>query len=403
MKFSYKGMEFTGTVISSTDGTVNIKLRSGYNMSIPLDSISDIQISEVPAVEREHSNVKAHHGVKKVGLLATGGTIASRVDYVTGAVKPVLNPAFLEDSIENITEFDPEIDLMEPVLSENMDPSKWIQIAQRVKALLETNGSCIVLHGTDTMSYTASALAFMFQEMSGPVIMVGSQRSSDRPSSDAFLNIQGALELSKLPVGEVTVAMHYGISDTDIAIHRGVRVRKMHTSRRDAFRTIGGDPLAIYRQGKITYNQEFRKAGHENILMDKLDPKVSMIYFHPALSSEDLDMLLEKKHAAVIMGTGLGHIASRLYSSVEIAIRNGTKIIMASQCIGGRVNMNVYSTGRELLGRGVIPAGSMLPEVAFVKSMFLLGNYDDEDFVSLFSQDMRGEFYERESIGMVAK
>ncbi len=397
IRFNYKGTVFTGTVISVMNAIINIKLGSGYNISVPADSLSDIEILREDHPVSEEQVREASRGPVTTGMLATGGTIASRVDYVTGAVKPVLNPAFLEDSVPNISEFTLDIDLMEPVLSENLRPEDWIEIARRAKKLLDRNGRCIILHGTDTMSYTASALSFMFSELAGPVVMVGSQRSSDRPSSDAFLNLEGALEFSRSEIGEVGVAMHGTIDEKEVVFHRGVRVRKMHTSRRDAFRTIGSAPLASYLGGKVTFSQDPQKPSGKSVLADKLDKNVSLLYFHPALAENDLEQLLEKRSAAVIMGTGLGHVAARFYPVLRNAIRDGTRVIMTSQCIGGAVNMNVYSTGRELLSMGIIPAGSMLPEVAMVKSMYILANYDAERFTEIFMRNLRGEYLKRET------
>ncbi len=402
IRFNYKGTTFTGTVISVMNGAVNLKLSNGYNLSVPPDSMADIEIlGETHSVPEEQIR-EASKGPVNVGILATGGTIASRVDYVTGAVKPVLNPAFLEDSVPNISEFTLDLDLMEPVLSENLQPDDWIAIARRAKRMLDKNGRCIILHGTDTMSYTASALSFMFSELAGPVVMVGSQRSSDRPSSDAFLNLEAALEFCREEIGEVGVAMHGTIQENEVALHRGVRVRKMHTSRRDAFRTIGSSPLATYQGGKVTFSQDPYKPSDKSALIDKLDRNVSLVYFHPALGENDLGLLLENRRAAVIMGTGLGHVASRFYPVLRKSIRDGTRVIMTSQCIGGSVNMNVYSTGRELLSIGVIPAGSMLPEVAMVKSMHILANYDDEHFTEIFMKNLRGEYLQRESMAGVS-
>ena len=399
LRFKYKQTQFDGIVINYSNGLVNVKLSSGYNMTIPIDSMDDVELRGTRKImPTETRKVKPDSG-QKVGFLATGGTIASRVDYVTGAVKPVLDPAFLEDSVSNIREFSLDMDLMDPVLSENLTPNDWVEIARRSLKLLERNGRTMVLHGTDTMSYTASALSFMFQEQTGPILFVGSQRSSDRPSSDAFLNLEAALEFSKAPMGEVGVVMHRNISDHEAALHRAVRVRKMHTSRRDAFRTLGGKPLAIYSSGAARFNEDPSPASERNVLMDKLERKVSMVYFHPSLEPDDLGQILNGRRAAIIMGTGLGHVGSRFYGIIKDAVDSGVKVIMTSQCINGMVDMNVYSTGRELQSIGVIPAGSMLPEVAMVKSMHLLGNYPEDDFTGLFLKNMRGEFNLRDGLG----
>ncbi len=399
LRFKYKQTQFDGIVISSANGTVNVKLNSGYNITIPVDSMDDVELRGTRKIAATEFRQESAHGGKGVGLLATGGTIASRVDYVTGAVKPVLDPAFLEDSVSNIRNFSLDMDLMEPVLSENIAPADWVEIAHRVMRLLEKNQRCIVLHGTDTMSYTASALSFMFDELTGPILFVGSQRSSDRPSSDAFLNLEASLEFSGISMGEVGIVMHRNISDHEAALHRAVRSRKMHTSRRDAFRTLGGLPMAVYSSGTVSFNEAPRPASDRILLKDRLEHKVSMVYFHPSLEADDLEQILHGRRAAIILGTGLGHVGSRLYGTIKDAVKSGVKIIMTSQCINGMVDMNVYSTGRELQSIGVIPAGSMLPEVALVKSMYLLGNYPESDFKELFLHDMRGEFNLRDRLG----
>ncbi|MEM0157758.1 MAG: Glu-tRNA(Gln) amidotransferase subunit GatD [Thermoplasmataceae archaeon] len=399
LRFKYKQTQFDGVVISSTNGTVNVKLNSGYNITIPVDSMDDVELRGTRKIVNAEARQGVPHGGKRVGLLATGGTIASRVDYVTGAVKPVLDPAFLEDSVSNIRDFSLDMDLMEPVLSENLAPADWVEIAHRVMRLLEKDQRCIVLHGTDTMSYTASALSFMFEEQTGPVLFVGSQRSSDRPSSDAFLNLEASLEFSVTSMGEVGIVMHRNISDHEAALHRAVRSRKMHTSRRDAFRTLGGVPMAVYSSGTVRFNEAPRTASDRIVLKDRLERKVSMVYFHPSLEADDLGQMLNGRRAAIIMGTGLGHVGNRFYGTIKDAVNSGVKVIMTSQCINGMVDMNVYSTGRELQSIGVIPAGSMLPEVAMVKSMYLLGNYPEEDFTKLFLQNLRGEFNLRDGMG----
>ena len=397
MRFIYKDTEFSGTVINIQDGTVNVKLKSGYNISVPDESLQIIEVSERKSARKEETVASRTAGSNRVGILATGGTIASRVDYITGAVKPVLNPEFLKETISNISDFSTDIDLMEARLSENLTPADWIDFGRRAKKLVDSNGSCLILHGTDTMSYSAAALSFMFKHLSGPVIFLGSQRSSDRPSSDAFLNMEAALEFSKMRFGEVAIAMHHGLSDDVVDLHRGVRTRKMHTSRRDAFKSIGIEPIASYSEKSVKVNWSPRLPDDHTDLVDRLDSRVSLIYFHPALSSQDLGTLLSGKKAVVLMGTGLGHVPDRYHDVLKDSIKGGTKVIMTSQCLNGRVDMNVYSTGRNLLSVGVISGDTILPEVAMIKSMFLLGNFPEDQFEELFRTDMRGEFLQREA------
>ncbi len=398
LKFRYKETDFEGIMVSLSGNTYNIKLKNGYNFSIPAESLEIVEIFPPRAAEVSEVDTPVPAGKHKVSIIGTGGTIASRVDYITGAVKPVLNPGFLRDNVSSISEFDMDLNLMEPMLSENLTPDDWIRIARLAKTGLDKNRGTIILHGTDTMSYTASALSFMFPSLSGPIIFAGSQRSSDRPSSDAFLNLEGALEFSKTNLGEVTLAMHAGLSDDRVALHRAVRSRKMHTTRRDAFRTIGSEPLGYYFQKKAQLKGDYRGRAKETVLMDRLDSRVSIVFFHPALVASDFEAMVQGKKAVVIMGTGMGHTASRLYESIKDTISSGTKVMMTSQCISGSVNLKVYSTGRELLSLGVIPLGNMLPEVAMVKSMFVLANYPHEDFEKYITENMRGEIVKNEPV-----
>ena len=236
----------------------------------------------------------------------------------------------------------------------------------------------------------------MFEKQSGPIILTGSQRSSDRPSSDAFLNIEGSLEFASTDLGEVCIAMHKGLSDTTINLLRGVRTRKMHSSRRDAFKSIGGPELAEYSKGGIKFKESYKERDDSNELRDKLESRVSLIYFNPILTNEDFETLAFNKRAVVLAGTGLGHVSNRFVPTIRQLSKSGIKFYMTTQCIYGSVNMNVYSTGRELISAGVIPLGNMLSEVALVKSMFVFANYDPDEVDRKMKENLRGEIMDRE-------
>lgn len=400
IKFRYKETEMQGVVISSTDGNYNVKLLSGYNISIPEGSIEILEVvshidDKTKKAEEPVSTISGH---RKVAVIGTGGTIASRVDYITGAVRPVSNPGFLKDSVSNISEFSLDINLLEAVLSENLTPEDWIRIGRKTKEMLDKNDGAVILHGTDTMSYTASALSFMLEKLSGPVVFVGSQRSSDRPSSDAFLNLEAALEFASGNFGEVGIAMHEGTSDNSVVLHRAVRARKMHSSRRDAFKSIAVSPLGRYVNGHAELSPLALGRDEKTLLRDRFDERVALVYFHPALSADDFRTMTHGKRAVVIMGTGLGHTGTRLYPDIKEITGRGDHVLMTTQCIYGGVNMNVYSTGRELLSLGVIPLAGMLPEVAMIKSMFVLANYPEEEFREKMLTNMHGELPEREPL-----
>lgn len=398
IKFRYKDTEMQGVLVSTTGGKYNIKLVNGYNLSIPHESFEVAEVvSHIDEIRHEmEEQARAPSGKRKVAVIGTGGTIASRVDYITGAVSPVLNPGLLRESIPNLGNFTLDINLLEAVLSENFTPESWKGMARTAAKMLEKNEGAVILHGTDTMSYSAAALSFMLEKQTGPVIFVGSQRSSDRPSSDAFLNLEASLEFASSRFGEVGIAMHENTSDSRVALHRAVRSRKMHTSRRDAFTSVGIAPTGHYEGGKVHLEKGFKPRDEETVLKDSLEENVALIYFHPGLRAEDFQSMIDGKRAAVVMGTGLGHVGERFYPAIGQMISDGGHLMMTSQCLFGSVNMNVYSTGRELLSLGVLPLGNMLPEVAMIKSMFVLANYSDEDFGRIMLTDLRGELPDRE-------
>jgi glutamyl-tRNA(Gln) amidotransferase subunit D len=224
---------------------------------------------------------------------------------------------------------------------------------------------------------------------------VGSQRSSDRPSSDASMNLLAAARVAaNTDLGEVVVVMHETSDDARCAIHRGVRVRKMHTSRRDAFQSINVPPLGTVDGDHVTLTGAYRKATKGPVRADaEWDEEVSMILSYPGLWPNHIEDVVLK--ATVIVGTGLGHIARRCLPGIEAVLKRGAYVVMASQCINGRVNMNVYSTGRDLLQMGVLPAEDMLPEVAYIKLMWILGHTSDPKKVrELFLTNLVGELEE---------
>lgn len=399
LKITYNGNELDVTYISKEEGYLTVKLQNGYNITIPENKITVLKSSEPQPVKKKSITLKHGNGIP-ISLITTGGTIVSAIDYDTGAVHPSTDirkiidryPYMEEKYAISVREFD-------NILSENMQPNMWIKLAAVIKEELSKSKGVLVSHGTDTMSYTASALAFMFEKLTGPVVMVGSQRSSDRPSSDSFGNMEGAMAFSSTNVGEICVSMHSGTSDDSISLHRGTRTRKMHSTRRDAFRSVSGTPIAKFRNKNIEFLSEYKEKSDEILLTGKLEEEISMIYFHPGLKGEDIEKISEGKKAIIIMGSGLGHISQSLFPSVKKIIGTGTKIVMTTQCMSGIVDLNVYSTGRELKKLGVVSAENMLPEIALTKSMYLLGNYPHEDFEQMMKVNMRGEILEREFLG----
>jgi len=382
-----------------------IKLKSGYNIGVritPETRIEKIGKGEKPAFVAPPLP-EQNPSLPKIAIISTGGTIASRVDYRTGAVRPALSASDLYSvvpELSNIARIDAQI--LFSLYSENITPKHWAEMAKAVATQI-MNGvdGVVVAHGTDTMGYSAAALSFALQNLPVPVIFVGSQRSADRPSSDAATNLAGAvLAAAKAPFAEVTVAMHETVSDTAIAIHRGTRVRKCHTSRRDAFKSINTQPIAKVENNTITMltgDYYKRDPSKKLILKSEFNDKVALLKFYPGFNPTTIDWYVENDYKAIVLeGTGLGHVGNTCFKAIKNAVENGVLVAMASQCILGRVNMNVYDTGRDLQALGVISLEDMLAETATVKLMWIFGQTSNiEEAKRLLKTNIAGEISQR--------
>jgi len=361
---------------------VVIKLKNGYNIGIritPDTNIEKIGTAAKPTFVAPPLP-KQRHDLPKVTIVSTGGTIASRVDYRTGGVRPALSASDLYSVVPELAEIAViDTQILFTLFSEDMTTKHWSETAQNVAKHIEKGVEGVVIaHGTDTMGYTAAALSFALQELPVPVILVGSQRSADRPSSDAATNLTAAVAAAaRAPFAEVTLAMHETVSDKSIVFHRGTKVRKCHTSRRDAFRSVNTTPLAKMENNQIVMlTEEYRRKDHARkmILKPNFDDKVTLIKFYASLNPEIIDFYVDKGYKGMILeGTGLGHISSYCLPSISRAIKEGLIVTMTSQCIWGRIGMDVYYRGRDLLAIGVIPLEDMLAETALVKLMWAFG------------------------------
>ncbi|MEM3090435.1 MAG: Glu-tRNA(Gln) amidotransferase subunit GatD [Candidatus Bathyarchaeia archaeon] len=387
------------------DKHVVIKLRSGYNIGVqitPETCIEKVGKGEKPAFVAPPLP-EQNPALPKVAIISTGGTIASRVDYRTGAVRPALSASDLYSvvpELSNIARIDTQI--LFSLYSENITPAHWTEMAEAVAAQIASGVDGVVIaHGTDTMGYSSAALSFALQNLPVPVIFVGSQRSADRPSSDAATNLTGAvLAAAKAPFAEVAVAMHETVSDTTIAIHRGTRVRKCHTSRRDAFKSVNAQPLAKVENNSLKMLSEDyykRDPAKKLVLKPKFIEEVALVKFYPGFSPAIIDWYVENSYRAIVLeGTGLGHVGSSCFKAIKNAVKKGVIVAMASQCIWGRVNMHVYDTGRDLQALGVIPLEDMLAETATVKLMWIFGQTSNiEEAKRLLKTNIAGELSQR--------
>jgi len=407
IRISLKDGEVTGILmpraqIGADPDHAVIKMDNGYNIGVRIDAQVTVSlVQKAGAGKRPSSRATAVEtpGLPSVAILSTGGTIASRVDYRTGAVNPALTAEDLYDTVPELKEHaNVRAKVIMSVLSENIHPKDWTTIAGAVASEIRRGADGVVIpHGTDTLGVSSAAMAFALQELPVPVVLVGSQRSSDRPSSDAALNLIGATEIAcKANAAEVMLAMHGEPSDSFILAHRGTRVRKCHTSRRDAFQSVNCSPIFRYDSAGITEISSpisRRDTTRKIRLKPDFDDKVVLIKTYPGISEGMIDMIVDAKYRGlVIEGTGLGHAPERIHSSIRRAIDAGVIVAMTSQCIWGRVNMNVYRPGVELLQMGVIPCEDMLPETALVKLMWLLANKTETDEVTTaMTQSIVGE------------
>ncbi|MEE8425608.1 MAG: Glu-tRNA(Gln) amidotransferase subunit GatD, partial [Elusimicrobiota bacterium] len=340
----------------------------------------------------------------KVKLFGTGGTIASRLDYRTGAVIPAFSPGELYGSVPELAEVcNLETEKLYSVFSENLGPEQWIGIAKAVGEAIRGGVDGVVIgHGTDIMHHTAAALSFMIQDSPVPIVMVGSQRSSDRPSSDAALNlIHAAYTAGHSDIAEVMVCMFGPTSDQYGLLHRGTRVRKMHSSYRSTFRTIGDLPLATVERGKITPIKDDykRRRKDREVKIDAVfEEKVSIVYFYPNMQPDIIDSLVDNGYKGIVIaGTGLGHVNKAMYPALKRAREKGVAVCMSVQTLWGFAQMYVYETGREIMGLGVIPMANMLPEVAYCKLGWTLAHTTDpEDVRRRMLTPIAGEITERE-------
>ncbi|MCW4015296.1 MAG: Glu-tRNA(Gln) amidotransferase subunit GatD [Candidatus Bathyarchaeota archaeon] len=365
---------------------VVIKMKSGYNVGVRIDSEAQIEkvgtgvkptFTPPPIPEQNKS-------LPRVAIVSTGGTIASRVDYRTGGVRPALSASELYSVVPELSDIAMvDTEILFSVYSENITAKHWIATAKAVAKHIERGvDGVVVAHGTDTLGYSAAALSFALQDLPVPVVLVASQRSADRPSSDAATNLVGAVKAAVFaPFAEVVIAMHETVSDTSIVFHRGTKARKCHTSRRDTFKSVNASPLARMADGKIrvlTKDYMKRDAKRKLKLNPNFDKNVALVKAYPDVNPELIDWYVQKGIKGIIFeGTGLGHVGDYLFSAIKNATEKGVIVCMTSQCIWGRLNMNVYDQGRDILSLGVISLDDMLPETAYVKLRWVLGQTAD--------------------------
>ena len=402
--------DFAGIILPRSETAdanhVVLKMITGYNVGLNYSNIKSIDVGgskeanyKIPEQEFPHDPAKP-----RVKLFGTGGTIASRLDYRTGAVIPAFSPGELYGSVPELADVcNLETEKLYGVFSENMGPEQWQGLAEAIGKEIEKGVAGIVVgHGTDTMHHTAAALSFMVQDSPVPIVMVGSQRSSDRPSSDAAINlINSTRTAATSDVAEVMVCMFGPTSDEYGLLHRGTRVRKMHSSYRSTFRTISDIPIGkVDESGVTTFRDDYnhRRGDNRVKINTAFDDRVAIVYYYPNMKPDIIDSLVENGYKGIVIaGTGLGHVNRPLYPALKRAHDAGVHMFMTVQTLWGYVQMYVYETGREIMELGVVPAANMLPEVAYVKLGWALGQSDDPQEVErIMLSPVNSEITDRE-------
>ncbi len=390
------------------DNYITLKVDTGYNLGVMIDDNTEIKEIGYQKGQYKLPPLDTHFddNLPKVTLLGTGGTVASRLDYRTGAVLPAFTPEELFSAVPELTSI---VNLtprtIYEILSENFVPKYWVKTAQEIAKEIESGADGIIIgHGTDTMCVTGCALSYFLRNLPVPVVLVGSQRSSDRPSSDGPKNILYAANLAgHANFAEVVISMHGTTSDSYNLIHRATRCRKMHSSRRDTFRTLSDIPLGkINDEGITWFKKDVKKrAPRDDFYLDaKIDEKVGMLYFYPGMQPNMLDSMIDNGyHGVVIIGTGLGHVGTNMYPALDRAQEEEIPIVMVVEPLFGYVQLRVYETGRDMLARGVIEGENMLPSAAYTKLCWALGHTRETNEVKKIMQtNVAGEITTRESV-----
>ncbi|MCX6802023.1 MAG: Glu-tRNA(Gln) amidotransferase subunit GatD [Candidatus Diapherotrites archaeon] len=402
-----------GTVLPSSGKFLELKLGSGYNVGIEPEKIKSAKKTglEKNVGKAAKSEIRQDLSLPLISVVHTGGTLASRVDYKTGGVKAGFDA-------EDILSLYPEllstarIDAVfaENIMSEDMSFSHYPKIVQAIRKEIEKGSQgVIVTHGTDTLHYTAAALSFIFEELPVPVLLVGSQRSSDRPSSDAGMNLVCAAKfMIKTDFSGVAICMHSSTSDSACSILPGTKTRKIHTSRRDAFKAINAVPIAEIdaNSGEIIFNsKDYAKKNNSKkcVIAEKFEPKVAILKARPNLQPEEIDFYRKAGFKGLVLETtGIGHMPMNTEENagnkkaLKSLIESGCIVCATSQCIYGRVHESIYTNSRALHALGVIFLEDMTTETALVKLAWLLGNYPKKA-AELMPKNLRGEIAERRS------
>lgn len=407
---------YEGTLMPFTDFTNKdcfiIKLNNGYNIGLEITKDTKIEkISENKRTKIEKkSDFNFNSAKPRIGIISTGGTITSKVDYETGGVTSLIKANELLNENPELAEIVNINDIITPFtrMSESISFEDYSEIGKEVEEELNKGVEGIIItHGTDTLHYTSSAVSFMFNDAKKPIVLTGAQRSSDRPSSDSSMNLVcSAYVAGTSDIGETGICMHANSSDDYCHFIRGTKARKMHSSMRNAFRPINDLPIAnIYPDGRIEKKNDYRKKETQEKIKAHIgfDEKTVLIKFAPNFNPEIIDFFVDRKYKGLIIeATGLGQVALKTRNeklswlpAVKNAVEKGLVVCFAPQTLYGRLNPNVYSEARRFSEAGVVFLDDMLPETAYIKLAWLLANEKKDDVKKKMLHNYAGEITKR--------
>ena len=380
--------EYEGVLLENPEpGIVLLKLDSGYNIGLNKKNILEIKTVKKFSEDKEEIEIKRDVDKPNVAMIFTGGTIGARLNPKKGGVDWLDTPEslfkFYKESFGKINLVKVEVPFMKA--SEDMDFKDWQKLARTAEKLLNDPNikGVIVTHGTDFLHYTSAALSFFLKNLNKPVVLTYSQRSIDRASSDANLNLQCAALAAISDIAEVMLVGHASSNDDFCYAMPGTKVRKLHTSKRDAFKVVNAKPFAKIFPDRIDKISEHNFRGKGRVKLDlKFEEKIALVKVYPGQNPEILDFYLKKKYKGIVLEmSGLGHAPTKRARNgwtkkLKEVQEKGLVICAAAQTIYGRLAPLVYSNGREMLGTGIIYLEDMLSETALVKLGWVLGHSD---------------------------